>query len=305
MTSKKPNHKTSIVFFGTGQTSLEALQCLSEDFEIELVITKPPASNSAGRKFKNPVQLWAEQNQLDLITPQDKTEMQTLLKSRSLSSSLAVVLDYGLIIPEGVISLFSKGILNSHFSLLPLHRGSNPIRAAILEGDQTTGVTIIRITPELDNGPILSWSELEIGPQNALQLRGKLSQINCGLLCETIRLYLDGQLEPLAQDESQASYTRKTTKEDGLINPAKTAGELYRELRAYAGWPKSYMEYNGKPLIIIEASASDVQAPSGQLQAIEGNLHLGCKDGSLLIKTLQPAGKAAMDAKAFINGYLR
>lgn len=305
MTSKKPSSSTKIIFFGTGQTSLEALQALHEQFDIGLVVTKPPAPNSAGKASSNAVERWSKANNLKIITPDGKKELERAFEGIDTKNALGIVLDYGVIIPGSVIDRFPRGILNSHFSLLPKYRGADPIRSAILGGDDETGVTIIKITPRLDAGPMLTWAQVDINGTDALELRAKLSEVNCALLAETVRLYLAGRLELVGQDEAEASHTRKTTKEDGLINPAKTAGELYRELRAYAGWPKSYMEYNGKPLIIIEASASDIQAPPGQLQAVEGNLHLGCKDGSLLIKTLQPAGKAAMDAKAFINGYLR
>ena len=304
MPSTKQATKNSLVFFGTGQTSLDSLKGLNSEFSIELVITKPPAKNSAGKEFLNPVHTWAQQNNLQIITPASKSELQSELGARKLNSKLAVVLDYGMIIPKSVIDMFPLGILNSHFSLLPKYRGANPIRAAILSGDKTTGITIIKITPQLDDGPILTWALVDTNDDDAPSLRARLSDVNCPLLCETIRLYLSAQLDAVAQDESEASYTHKTTKEDGLIDPQKSAAQLEREVRAYAVWPKSYLIYNGKPLIIIEAKDSSVPVKSDQFEVVDGNLHYGCKNGSLVIKMLQPAGKAVMDYKAFINGYL-
>ena len=304
MTSKKSNNN-SIVFFGTGQTSLEALQCLSEEFFIELVVTKPPATNSAGKPFKNAVHMWADDNNIPVINPKNKTELAELIKEVNHQSLLGIVLDFGMIIPAEVIDMFSKGILNSHFSLLPKYRGANPIRAAVLNGDNTSGVTIIRITPGLDDGPILTWSEIDIAGLNAVELREELSKINCALLPETVELYFNNQLEPIEQDDQEATHTHKTTKADGQIDTEKSPKVLAQEILAYAGWPKSYITIDDKEIIIIEANPSDVSAPKGEFLVDNKKLYLGCSGGSLEITKLQPQGKAPMDAQGFINGYLK
>jgi len=304
MTSKKSKNN-SIVFFGTGQTSLEALQCLNEQLDIELVVTKPPATNSAGKPFKNAVHVWAEDNDIKVINPKDKTELSSLVGKSNPQSELGIVLDFGMIIPSEVIDIFSKGIINSHFSLLPKYRGANPIRAAILSGDETSGVTIIRITPGLDDGPILTWSEIDIAGLNAIELREELSNINCALLPETIKLYLYNELEPIEQDDNEATHTHKTTKADGQIDTSKNAKELANEVLAYSGWPKSYTDINGKEIIILEAKTSEVSIPVGELKPEDKKLYLGCTNGSLEITKIQPQGKAPMDAQGFINGYLK
>jgi methionyl-tRNA formyltransferase len=306
MTSKKStNSKSSIVFFGTGQTSLEALQCLSEDFVVELVVTKPPATNSAGKEFKNNVQVWAEQNDIKVINPKDKTELIKLAKQAKFQSELGIVLDFGMIIPSEVIDLFPMGILNSHFSLLPKYRGADPIRTAILNGDKTSGVTIIRITPGLDDGPILTWAELDIANMDAIELRGELSGLNCALLPETARMYLNNELEPIEQDESEVTHTHKAVKEDGRIDTNKASETLANEILAYVGWPKSYINIAGKETIILEAKPSQHKIPKGILEVNDKKLYLGCSGGSLEIIKLQPQGKAPMDAQGFINGYLK
>lgn len=305
MSLKKASNNLKIVFFGNGQTSLEALQSLNEYFDIELVITKPPAVNSAGRKFKNNVQDWSEKNSLKVITPSTKEELYTELCKYKIDSQLGVVLDFGMIIPGKVIELFSQGILNSHFSLLPKYRGADPIRAAILSGDKTTGVTIIKISTGLDDGPILTWSEQPIDNLNAIELRAKLSELNCALLPETIRLYLEDSLEQVAQDPTSATHTKKTSKSDGIIDPDKYSTELENEVRAYIGWPKSIIEINHKSYIILSAKSSTAKIPKGELRAIDNKLLYGCEGGSLQIEKIQPQGKTSMDAASFINGYLR
>jgi methionyl-tRNA formyltransferase len=304
MTSKKSNNN-SIVFFGTGQTSLEALQCLSEKYAVELVVTKPPATNSAGKPFKNAVHVWADNNSIPVVNPKNKSELAELLNEVSFESQLGIVLDFGMIIPAEVIDLFAMGIINSHFSLLPKYRGSNPIRTAILGGDETSGVTIIRITPGLDDGPILTWSEIDIAGFNAIELREELSKINCALLPETVELYLNNQLDPIEQDEQEATHTHKTTKADGQIDTDKSPNVLAQEILAYSGWPKSYISINDKEIIIIEAKISNLSAPKGEFFVDNKKLYLGCSGGSLEIIKLQPQGKAPMDAQGFINGYLK
>jgi methionyl-tRNA formyltransferase len=304
MTSKKSNNN-SIVFFGTGQTSLEALQCLSEKYAVELVVTKPPATNSAGKPFKNAVHVWADNNSIPVVNPKNKSELAELLNEVSFESQLGIVLDFGMIIPAEVIDLFAMGIINSHFSLLPKYRGSNPIRTAILGGDETSGVTIIRITPGLDDGPILTWSEIDIAGFNAIELREELSKINCALLPETVELYLSNQLDPIEQDEQEATHTHKTTKADGQIDTDKSPNVLAQEILAYSGWPKSYISINDKEIIIIEAKPSNLSAPKGEFFVDNKKLYLGCSGGSLEIIKLQPQGKAPMDAQGFINGYLK
>jgi methionyl-tRNA formyltransferase len=304
MTSKKSNNN-SIVFFGTGQTSLEALQCLSEKYAVELVVTKPPATNSAGKPFKNAVHVWADNNSIPVVNPKNKSELAELLNEVSFESQLGIVLDFGMIIPAEVIDLFAMGIINSHFSLLPKYRGSNPIRTAILGGDETSGVTIIRITPGLDDGPILTWSEIDIAGFNAIELREELSKINCALLPETVELYLSNQLDPIEQDEQEATHTHKTTKADGQIDTDKSPNVLAQEILAYSGWPKSYISINDKEIIIIEAKPSNLSAPKGEFFVDNKKLYLGCSGGSLEIIKLQPQGKAPMDSQGFINGYLK
>jgi methionyl-tRNA formyltransferase len=240
-----------------------------------------------------------------VVNPKNKSELAELLNEVSFESQLGIVLDFGMIIPAEVIDMFAMGIINSHFSLLPKYRGSNPIRTAILGGDETSGVTIIRITPGLDDGPILTWSEIDIAGFNAIELREELSKINCALLPETVELYLSNQLDPIEQDEQEATHTHKTTKADGQIDTDKSPNVLAQEILAYSGWPKSYISINDKEIIIIEAKPSNLSAPKGEFFVDNKKLYLGCSGGSLEIIKLQPQGKAPMDSQGFINGYLK
>ncbi len=293
----------SIIFFGTGQTSLDALKVLSEKFTIEAVITKPDTTVH-NKAQPTAVAAWARTNAISVYKPANKSELSALVAEKKFRANIGVVLDYGVIIPADVIDSFEHGIVNSHFSLLPTWRGADPIRAAVLHGDSVTGVTIMLIVPELDAGPILSWGEVALtDATTAIELRAELSELNCALLPETIQLYLDGSIEPIAQDTESATLTTKTRKEDGLLNPSLTAHELIRQINAYLGWPKSYFEVNGNLMVITKAKASDYSTDPGTLSTHNGKLYFGCNGGSLEIQEIQPAGKKPMDAQSFINGY--
>lgn len=296
--------KAKIVFFGTGNTSLDALQALCLDFTIEAVVTKPAVKTSSGRARPTEVEKWANSQGLKVFTPSSRKELALLFEEHNFESTTGVVLDYGLIIPQSVIESFTLGIINSHFSLLPLHRGADPIRAAILEGDQTTGVTIMKIVATLDAGPILTWAEYDLDPQiTEPDLRTALSELNCALLPETLQLYLNGDIDPIEQDVTQATFTSKVSKEDGLLDPAKSATQLEREIRAYITWPKSYILVQDQQITIKKAIASDIKVEVGKLSVHDKKLYFGCEDSSLEILELQPAGKATMNAQGFVNGY--
>lgn len=302
--TKSQSDKSSLVFFGTGSTSLEALQALCLDFTIEAVITKPATNTSSGHTRPTEVEIWAKQNNLEVFTPSNKSELSKIVANQQFESNVGVVLDFGMIVPQDVINSFSLGIINSHFSLLPLHRGADPIRAAILEGDKTTGVTIMKIVAELDAGPILTWAEYDLRSTiTEPELRTALSELNCALLPESLTLYLNGDIDPIEQDVTQATFTSKVSKDDGLLDATKSATQLEREIRAYITWPKSYILVQNQQISIKKATVSDIKVDPGKLTVHEKKLYFGCKNGSLEIIELQPAGKASMSAQAFTNGY--
>ena len=291
----------NLAFFGTGKTSLEALRHLSSKHAIKLVITKDIKTKNK----EQTVYSWAQENNISCITPKNSQDLYKYFSGDNTKWDIGVVLDYGMIIPEKVINKFKHGIINSHFSLLPKYRGSNPIRAAILNGDLLTGITIIKITPRLDDGAILAWSEVEIGDMNAIELRDRLSEINCTTLSNTIDLYLNDELQPIDQNEDDATFTRKTIKADGIINPVKKASRLLAEIRAYAGWPGSLLGYNGTNYILHEAIKvnTKIDINKGELKIIDKKLYYGCSDGSIEITKIQPFGKKILQVDQFINGY--
>lgn len=296
--------KESIVFFGSGPVGLASLKALAENFAIEAVVTKPNPNSSRAPRL---VAQWAETQKLKLLQPADSGTLITAVKSQRVSSSLGVVIDYGLLIGQDVIDSFGLGIVNSHFSLLPEWRGADPITFSLLSGQPTTGVSLMLINSGLDEGDLLSQDTYNIQPNETIDsLTSNLVHLSNQMLQRDLPKYLAGQLTPYPQDTSQEpSYSRKLTKADGRIDWDKPVKQLEREVRAYLGWPGSYTNLEGRDLTIVQAHASDASGPQGQPFRIGKQLGIYCGEGALIVERLKPAGKQEMDSASYINGYFQ
>ncbi len=296
---------TSIVFFGTGEVSLATLEGIEGNIPVEAVVTKPDLVTSSGRKISPQVKVWAEENGVPCYQPANKAELAELCSKQAFKSPVGLVVDYGIIIPASVIQGFKQGILNSHFSLLPKWRGADPITWTILAGDTTTGVTVMLVDEGMDTGDILAQEEIELAPDETVaSLTPRLVEISNDMLINTIPVYLRGEIKPEVQDHEAASYSSKISKEMGELKPGeKTAVELERQVRAFQGWPGSYITIQDTLLAIKSAKATNKSAPIGKINRAGKTLLLGCRQGSLQIDSIQPAGKKPMDALGFANGY--
>jgi methionyl-tRNA formyltransferase len=297
--------KPSIVFFGTGEVSLKTIEGIADHFEIEAIITKPDLTTSSGKTRPAELKIWAEEHQVPCFTPSNKAELGELIAAQKFKSEVGLVVDYGIIIPQDVIDSFSKGILNSHFSLLPKLRGADPITFAVLEGHKETGVSIMQLVAKLDEGDIIAQEKYQMPASTTTpQLTTDLIELSNKMLATAIPEYLEGRLKPQLQ-VGEPTYSRKLSKEDGLLDPTKTAIQLECQIRAFIDWPKSYMFMDDLRIVITKANVSGQKSPAGKLSVIDKKLYFGCKDGSLEILEIQPVGKAKMDARSFINGYYK
>jgi len=315
--------KTSktIVFFGSGPVAARALELLAEWCPIEAVVTKPQPPH---HKEAFPVLAVAEKLGLKTLTPGNKKELSELFATKPVSSTLGIVIDYGIIINRDVIDYFPLGILNSHFSLLPRWRGADPISFAILNGDPVTGVSLMQIVEALDEGPILTVGVQEITPRMTTpELTSLLIGLSDGLLRHMLPLVSEDsakyapqevvaaqlQNEPNITVELIPTYSRKLEKQDGVLDFTKTAEELDREIRAFYDWPKSRTQLAGTEVIITEAHpmAMDSQQAPGTVEVVKKDklLLVHCGEGYSCIDKLKPAGKKEMTAEAFIAGYGR
>ena len=300
--------RTSLVFFGTGPVSRTCLEGIGDHFDIEAVVTKPDSRSPHGHPHPTPVKDWAKAHNRPLYQPASAAELTELVTPSPFKSSVGLVVDYGLLIPAPAIAAFPRGIVNSHFSLLPEWRGADPITFAILSGQPTTGVSLMVIVPALDEGDLIAEASYSIvHDATTAQLTEALSRLSNQLLIEKLPSYAVGQLKPHPQDRTRTpTYSRKLTKADGIIDWSKPAAVIEREIRAYLGWPGSRTTIAGVDVIVtsahIDHSTSD-QPTGTPLRTASGELGVATGTEVLVIDSLKPAGKRDMTARDFLAGH--
>lgn len=296
------------IFVGTPEFALPALKALSRDtdFLVKAVITQPDMPS--GRKLipaPPPVKELALRYKLEVLQPQKIIQVLDVL--RAMGPDVIVVAAYAQIIPEAILNLPKYGCINIHPSLLPKYRGASPVHAAILNGDQTTGVSIMLMDKTFDTGPILAQEKLAIAAnETTLSLLEKTAELGAKLLTPTIKQYIKGQIQPLPQDNSQASYIHMFEKKDGLIDWTKSAAEIERLVRALGHWPSAWTWIKGKQLKIIEVASEPLDFNTykpGKTFVYNNSLAVQCGQDALLIKHLKLEGKNTISGAAFVRGY--
>jgi methionyl-tRNA formyltransferase len=215
----------------------------------------------------------------------------------------AVLVAYGKILPADLLDLFPKGIINVHPSLLPLYRGSSPIESVILDGAGETGVSLMKLVAEMDAGPVYAQQKIELsGSESKQALADRLSEAGARLLAGNLPAILDGSRRPVPQS-GQPTFSKMISKEDSLLDWSKPASRLVREVRAYAGWPRSRTTLGTAEVIITGAHAAEGQGAPGSIRIEGKELGVYTADGIFIIDSLLPAGKPEMPAEAFLAGY--
>lgn len=292
--------KTSepIVFFGSGPVAAASLRLLAQDFKVEAVVTKPSTVHEMAGAAKG----------AKVYSVNTKTELDSLADTKPFTSELAVLIDFGIIVSQKVIDYFPLGIINSHFSLLPKLRGADPITFSILNGDKETGVSLMLLVAAMDEGPLLAQQALPIPDDiTTPELTDRLIDLSYRMLRDTVPKYAAGEIQPIPQPQEGATYSRKLTKEDGVLDWEKPAEQLEREIRAFISWPKSRTKLGNVEVIITKAHAVPVNHPGlrpGDITTMkEGVVMVECGTGYLCIDELKPVGKKEMTGKAFLAGY--
>lgn len=297
--------KTSIVFFGTHDFGASMLRALISNpaFEITAAITQP--DRPVGRKHeiqKSPVKLLAEEHGIPIYQPESLKNLKSEILN--LKFDLAVVCQYGLIIPQNILDLPKSGSINVHPSLLPKYRGASPIQSAIVNGEKETGITIMLMDEKLDYGPILSQQIVNINPdETSGQLRKKIEPFAQEQLLQTLGDWLAKKISPQPQNDSEATFCKMFTRDDGRINWQKTALEIYNLYRGLTPWPGVWTTLNGKRLKLLSLVPNSVNLKPGLVQIADGKLLIGTSLGSIKIGQIQLEGKAAVDAKSFAAGH--
>ena len=300
---KKMSEK--IIFFGSGPVAAASLKLLTELCDIEAVVTKPRPENHRGPV---PVLELAEELGLRVCTAESKKELNALFTDRLFESRVAVLIDFGILVSQQVIDYFPLGIINSHFSLLPEWRGADPITFSILSGQKTTGVSLMLLVEAMDEGPLLGYGEYSLSPDiTTPALTDDLIQLSYELLRVILPAYCEGAI--VLSDQSvtcrKTSYSRKLTKEDGLIDWHKAAEQIERDIRAYIGWPKSRATLGAVDVIVTAGHVvdGDENAAPGTVAIADKKLVIQCGQRALCIDRLKPAGKKEMTGQAFLSGY--
>jgi methionyl-tRNA formyltransferase len=297
-----------IVFLGTPEFALPTLETLVQsEFKPIAVFCAP--DKPVGRKqtlTPPPVKILAQKYNIPVYQPKNKEELTSQLKTTI--CELAICVAYGIIFTKEALEMPKYGFINIHPSLLPKYRGPSPIQAAILAGDRETGVTIFKVTEQVDAGPIIKNKKLNIENQKYTtpELSGILAKEGADLLLKILPDYLSGKIQPQSQDDSRATYTKIIKKEDGKINWQKSAVEIERQVRAYFPWPSSHTTFNNQILKIIKANIStdNLKKQIGEVFLDKNNeLSIQTKQKHLIIKELQLEGKKPMSAQDFLRGH--
>lgn len=294
-----------IVFMGSPDFAVPALEALSVHYPIVGVVTQPDRPAGRGGSLKAPpVKDAALRLGLPIIQPEKLRQPEAMEALRTWAPDLIVVAAFGQILRPEVLDLPKYSCINVHGSLLPRWRGAAPIQAAILAGDKETGITIMKMDPGVDTGPILTRRYIPIAPDaTAGTLFDKLAPLGATLLLETLPRYLSGELQPQPQPEEGITYAPMLKKENGRLDFTRSAIELERQIRAMSPWPGASFDFNGNLVKVMRGRVSEEKSPGvGSRFAAEGFPAIGTGIGVLILDEVQPAGKKPMPGKAFLAG---
>jgi len=295
-----------LVFFGTPEFAVPALQRLAAAHEVALVVTQPDRPTGRAQTPTPPaVAIAARALGLPIRQPSSPNARGAVAVIRACRPDVLVLVAYGRLIEADLLALAPAGVVNLHPSLLPAYRGAAPIQAAIAEGRTETGVTLIRLDAGLDAGPIIQASKVSIGPDETTpRVSGRLALAGADVLVATLPGWVAGQVAPRAQDPAQATVTRPLTRADGDLDPRRPARELYDRWRAFQPWPGVTVRAGALPLKLLDLRLqASAPGPPGQVVAGDGVVWLACGTGALEIRSLQPTGRHPMAAAEFARGY--
>ena len=297
--------KIRTVFLGSGAFAVPILGALASHPLVDLVgvVTAPP--RPAGRHqdlVRTPVHEAAERlGTMPILTPVRLRSPEGILAVRELDADLLVLADYGRIVPAELLEP-PHGALNLHPSLLPRHRGATPISAAILAGDDMTGVTLMRMDAGLDTGPVIAQTHWALdGDETTPELESALADEAADLLARTLEPWLAGELTPTPQPNEGATLTRPLHRDDGRLDPSWSAAAAERQVRAYQPWPGTFVD-TPEGRLVVWAAAPDASG-DGPARGVFDDHGLGVGDGDRLrLLEVQPAGGRRMPWDAFVRG---
>ena len=291
-----------VVFMGTPEFSVPVLDALVEaGHDIAAVYCQPPRPAGRGKKDRpTPVHARAEALGLPVRHPVSLKSSEQQEAFAALNADVAVVVAYGLLLPQPILDAPTNGCLNIHASLLPRWRGAAPIHRAIMSGDAETGICIMQMEAGLDTGPVLLRQATDIGPEETTaQLHDRLSQMGAGLIVEALRLLPD--LTPEPQPEDGVTYASKIDKAEARVDWTRPAVEVDRQIRGLSPFPGAWTKIGGERVKLLASRQADGQGAPGTV--LNGTLRVACGTGAIDLLRLQRAGKGAQDAETFLRGW--
>lgn len=300
-----------ILFMGTPPFAVASLKALCEaGHEVCGVFSQPdrPVGRHQNRFQPTPVKEYAASRGIPVYQPEKLRDGTALSVIQELTPQLIVVAAYGRILPDDILAYPPMGCINVHSSLLPRYRGAAPINWAILNGDRETGVTIMHMASDLDAGDIILQEATPIGPdETAAELYDRLAVLGGELLVRAVEQMAAGRAERTAQDDGEATLAPMLSKELSPMDFTRPAQALHDQARGLLPWPCAVTELDGVRCKVLKTALTGEtsgKAPGSVVQADKRGLKLACGDGSVLeILELQPDGKKAMAATAFLQGH--
>lgn len=297
-----------IIFFGTPDFAVPFLKLLLTDknFLVTGVVTQP--DKPTGRKqilSPSPVKIFAQENKLPVLQPTDlKTDKGFIAELKKLAPDFLLVVAFGQILPPAILDLAQHGNINVHPSLLPQYRGASPVQAAILNGEEKIGISIILMDKKMDHGPILAQTEIKLtGEETNESLHQRLAEIGAPLLLKTTLAFWQKEIAPQPQDDGAATFCQTVKKEEAKINWQETAIEIERKVRAFYPWPATWANFGDKRLKIFPpVKIIKAEKKPGEIFVREKQLAVGCGQDALLLSTLQLEGKTIIKAADFLRG---
>jgi methionyl-tRNA formyltransferase len=289
---------------GTPDFAVPALkEILKQKLDVVHVYTQPPKKSNRGLKLeKTSVHLEAEKNNLKVHHPSSLKNEGELDIFKKINPDLVIVVAYGQIIPENFLNLSKKGFINIHASLLPLWRGAAPIQRAIMNGDEFTGISIMKIEKGLDSGPVMLSEKIEINNElNYGLLSEKLSVLGAKLIIKAIDLIEKDKAKFLEQDHSKATHAKKITKDDEEINWNQNAEKIVQQINALNPTPGASFQFNNEKIKIWKAETVNEKGTIGT--AMNDNLLIACKNSALQVLEIQRPGKKVQKIKEFLLGF--
>lgn len=297
-----------IVFMGTPEFSAVVLQKLIDTgYDIAAVVTQPDRRRNRGKVTFSPVKALALKQEIEVLQPEKLSKSPEIMERlKEIAPDMIIVVSFGQILKKEVLELPDLGCFNVHASLLPKLRGASPIQRAVLDGEERTGITIMRMDEGLDTGDMISWAETDVDHKQCKELSAELAEMGAELLVKTIPEIQAGTCQFIKQDDSRSTYAKMLSKKDGKVDFDRTPEEIERQIRAFDPWPGAFCDMGEERIKFwkAECPAGETNQKNGTvLDAAGDGIDIACGGRILRVTEIQMPGKKRMLVRDFLRGH--